>query len=256
MRMFRQGLKSEVRMELMRTGVAITDLRDLIEEATRIDNNLLEFRLEIRGPETHWKSQQNHRSTDKRPRKNFQPRGNLRPRVPGHYGSNGPESMHLDNMERGKPRSDPCPWRKPSNSKETRTCYNCNKPGHLAAKCRQPKKTTLSRYVNIVEPKGLSEAEDWEVVYKHDEPLIAHSPIPETPQYGIGPFDDNEETREMIRSIQDQFLRDGTTHRQPQNEEPIITQPLDPWRRYGTRRNANQGRRLQPPLEQPPTRNR
>jgi hypothetical protein len=81
--MFRQGLKSEVRMELMRTGVAITDLRDLIEEATRIDNNLLEFRLEIRGPETHWKSQQNHRSTNKRPRKNFQPRGNLRPRVPG-----------------------------------------------------------------------------------------------------------------------------------------------------------------------------
>jgi hypothetical protein len=46
MRMFRQGLKSEVRMELMRTGVAITDLRDLIEEAIRIDDNLLEFRLE------------------------------------------------------------------------------------------------------------------------------------------------------------------------------------------------------------------
>jgi hypothetical protein len=24
-------------------------------------------------------------------------------RVPGHYGTNGPESMHLDNIERGKP---------------------------------------------------------------------------------------------------------------------------------------------------------
>jgi hypothetical protein len=90
MRMFKQGLRAEVRIELMRSGGIIEDLRSLIEEPIRIDNNLMEFRLETRGYEPLGKfpKQKNHRSNDKRQRGS--------PHIPRHYGTNRPESMHLD----------------------------------------------------------------------------------------------------------------------------------------------------------------
>jgi hypothetical protein len=44
--MFKQGLKERVRTELMRSGANIVTLDDLIEEATRIDNDLYELELE------------------------------------------------------------------------------------------------------------------------------------------------------------------------------------------------------------------
>jgi hypothetical protein len=191
MRMFKQGLRPEVRIELMRSGGLVENLQGLIEEAIRIDNNIMEFRLETRGPEDS-KFQKNYRANDKKQR------GGFRPRVPGYYESNGPESMHLNNIERGKPRNDSnTKYRgkgKPENGKETRTCYNCGKPGHLSAKCRQPKKNTVSRHVNMIEQEGSEEeGSDWEVVGSFS-----------------GPFDNNEETREMINKIQDEFIRDGT----------------------------------------------
>jgi hypothetical protein len=44
--------------------------------------------------------------------------------------------MHVDNVERSKLRSASSTKYyskgKPNNSKETRTCYNCNKPRYLA----------------------------------------------------------------------------------------------------------------------------
>jgi hypothetical protein len=190
MRMFKQGLRPEVRIKLMRSGGVIENLQGLIKEAIRIDNNLMEFRLETRGHEDP-KFQKNYRANDSKRR------GNFWPRVRGHYESNGPELMHLDNIERGKPRNDSTAKyrgkRKPENGKETRMCYNCNKPGHLSAKCRQPKKNTVSRYVNMVELDGSEEGSDWKVVGRFS-----------------GPFDNNEETREMINKIQDEFIWDGT----------------------------------------------
>ena len=54
--MFKQGLKPKVRVELMRLGAAITNLKDLIEEAIRIDNDLYELRLETRGGESYYTS--------------------------------------------------------------------------------------------------------------------------------------------------------------------------------------------------------
>jgi hypothetical protein len=44
--MFRQDLKRRVRTELIRSGANITTLNNLIEEVTRINNDLYEVEIE------------------------------------------------------------------------------------------------------------------------------------------------------------------------------------------------------------------
>jgi hypothetical protein len=44
--MYKQGLKLEVRRELIRSGASITTLEELINEAIRLDNDLFELKLE------------------------------------------------------------------------------------------------------------------------------------------------------------------------------------------------------------------
>jgi hypothetical protein len=46
MRMYKQGLKDKVRIELMRSRTMINTLDQLIEESIRLDNELYEFELE------------------------------------------------------------------------------------------------------------------------------------------------------------------------------------------------------------------
>jgi hypothetical protein len=140
--MYKQGLKGQVREELMRTNARTDTLDELINEAIRLDNDLYELQIEARAycPDYTTKKEK-RQSTYVRGRRNqYRSYGNGKARTPGHYRSNGLESMHLDNIKRGKPRSDSSAKYygkgKPNNSKETRTCYNCNKPRHLAAKCR------------------------------------------------------------------------------------------------------------------------
>ena len=48
MRMYRQGLKLAVRIELIRSGSSLKTLNELINEAIRVDNELYELKLEER----------------------------------------------------------------------------------------------------------------------------------------------------------------------------------------------------------------
>jgi hypothetical protein len=48
MRMYKQGLKPNVRAELMRTGTLINDIEDLKKEVICLDNKLYELALEER----------------------------------------------------------------------------------------------------------------------------------------------------------------------------------------------------------------
>jgi hypothetical protein len=189
MRMYRQGLKTTVREELMRSGVTIANLDDLITESIRLDNELYEFNLESR----NFARAEAPRKTTRYHSNQGQQRSKFRPRTNGHYRSNGPEPMHLDNLTPGKPKqySNPAwdgrkndnkkPGSRPHDGKETRSCYGCGKPGHLSKDCRSKNKVTrqlnvLTRYT----PEPDSEDNEWEVV---DHDTVQHASDASTPAY-------------------------------------------------------------------------
>ena len=120
---YRRGLKSHVRMELARMEHQPTDMVSLIEHTVRIDNRLYEFQKERRtyaNPKTNYKYRGNEgRKRDNHPRDN---RWN--------------DPMELDATFKTERPRDP---KKDRQFKE-RLCFNCDKPGHMARDCRQPKK--------------------------------------------------------------------------------------------------------------------
>ncbi|KFY83259.1 hypothetical protein V498_08196 [Pseudogymnoascus sp. VKM F-4517 (FW-2822)] len=110
-------------MELARMEHQPKDIVSLIEHTVRIDNRMYEFQREKRvhdGPKRYNKYQRNEgRKRDHHPRDN-----------------RWSDTMELDaTFKPGKPR-DP---KKDRQFKE-RLCFNCDKPGHMAQDCRQPKK--------------------------------------------------------------------------------------------------------------------
>jgi hypothetical protein len=177
-RMYKQGLKVQVREELMRSAARTDSLDELINEAIRLDNDLYELQIEARAYKHEYVPKKKGNPSYGRSHRQgqYRARGKGKARIPGHYGSEEFEDMHVDNVERGKPRSNSSAKYhgkgKPDNGKETRTCYNCNKPGHLAKNCRQPKKNTVSRYVNMIEHGEESGNEDdWQVIGRFAGPL-------------------------------------------------------------------------------------
>jgi hypothetical protein len=111
--------------------------------------------------------------------------------------------MHVDNVEKGKNRNSSSAKyhgkEKPDNGKETRTCYNCGKPGHLSKNCRQPKNKVF-RQVNMIESNGPNDYEEWEVL----DPIECNTnpyedEDPSNPQFATR--DLNEEERRELRAI-------------------------------------------------------
>ncbi|KFY60593.1 hypothetical protein V496_05287 [Pseudogymnoascus sp. VKM F-4515 (FW-2607)] len=106
------GLKDSIKDEIAR-GVRPDDLEKLILTATLIDNRHYERRLEKGGQKPTW--------IQKKPKqRNY-----------------WPQPMELDATfkQGGRPRN----LNKERQLKE-RLCFNCNKPGHMARECKQPKK--------------------------------------------------------------------------------------------------------------------
>jgi hypothetical protein len=67
--------------------------------------------------------------------------------------------MHLDNLNKGKDD-----WKNKDHKKgpETRSCYNCGKPGHLSRDCRSKNKVT--RQLNVLTSAPEEEADEWTVL--------------------------------------------------------------------------------------------
>jgi hypothetical protein len=166
MRMYKQGLKPALLAELMRSGQAINDLEDLTNEAIRLDNELFELKL---AEQSYRKGTGRTHEESFRPKKSngrYQPnhgrqRNTYQPRLPGVYRSNGPERMHLSNINT-KPNNSKKEWKK-NDGPETRSCYNCGKPGHLARNCRS--KNKVVRQINMITGSQEEDAEEWTVVH-------------------------------------------------------------------------------------------
>jgi hypothetical protein len=101
--MYKQGLKLEVRAELMRTGTTIDTLQKLTLETIRLDNKLFELKLTEQSY-TKTVPRENTGRNQRRPQPNQgRQRNNYVPRHLGTYYSRGPKPMHLDNLNKGKP---------------------------------------------------------------------------------------------------------------------------------------------------------
>lgn len=109
-----QGLKDHVKDEIARSDRP-DSLQAMVELAIKIDNRSYERSLEKKG--------------------HYTPRNHQKAR-----GSYWPQAMELDATRKGSGQINrPRNAQKERQFKE-RLCFNCDKPGHLARDCRQPKK--------------------------------------------------------------------------------------------------------------------
>ena len=171
MRMYKQGLKPQVRAELMRSGTTINTLATLVNESIRLDNELYELALEERtyrgrpardeGRRDHGRNRRHVKPNQGRYRTSYQPR------IAGAYQTYGNEPMHLDNINhggnrqhQGRGQGQKKDAQKKQNDPETRSCYTCGKPGHLSKNCRS--KNKVIRQVNMIQTSG--NEEEWEVI--------------------------------------------------------------------------------------------
>lgn len=150
--MFKKGLKKEVKEELMRTGATLDNLEDLIQESIDIGEKLYELKQELRD-DGRYKSSRSYSSrgyVGVVPESQHQRRPNANRKA-----YRDPDAMEIDNIIKGKPG-------RPKTGQETRNCYNCGKPGHLAKNCRS-KKRGQTRQLNVLSnPREVDE--EWMIV--------------------------------------------------------------------------------------------
>ena len=159
MTMFRQGLKHNVKAELMRSGAKIDTLETLYQEAIRVDGDLFELAMETRG---NYGKPGYGTATPYFPK----PKGPPSNKYSDPYGL---QRMELDNLQKGRGRKETTKRKVQHHSKKSITCYSCGKLGHMARDCRSRNKVT--RQLNVLEGAGKEPAtsaddadDEWEIV--------------------------------------------------------------------------------------------
>lgn len=185
--MYKQGLKGNVKAELMRSGTTLDTLDQLQKESIRIDSDLYELSIELRQGRT--------------PRYNFgnvsQYPGNFRQIAVGEsFNSNPrmerqkrytktverwPQKMELDTMERKSHDRDNKKKNKFTRNKPGITCYACGKTGHISRNCQSKNKVVrqlnmLVRQDATIGSDGQDADNEWEVVSSPDGRLMTDYP--------------------------------------------------------------------------------
>ena len=142
MTMFRRGLKENIKDELARTGAKTDDLRELVQEAIRLDDIWYERRMEQRF------AQGRSFTTRETPTSGvgFTMRDHRR---------TTPMELDIATRDDGERKifEGKKGFRK---NKRSITCYNCNKKGHMARECKQSR----PREFNIVQHLTYDEARE------------------------------------------------------------------------------------------------
>ena len=161
MTMYRRGLKDNVKDELMRDGRVIDSLDELTKAAIEIDNKLYE-----RAMERKYDGENRGRAgfvSDRPPSNYYRKGGNRSDQGNANRSQYGPAPMELDSTERKTRKGHTRRGKQGNNGKETRTCYGCGKPGHLAKNCRSKVQRQLNVITRCDEPEGYDQVEGLDV---------------------------------------------------------------------------------------------
>ncbi|KAL0929889.1 reverse transcriptase domain protein [Colletotrichum truncatum] len=152
---FYQGLKDDVKDEMAKVDTPPSFL-DYVEYAIKIDNRLFERRKEKgekrqtanSGKKYQWQPQHKFNNKNQNNRNNNQ-------QSTAHGQHSGP--MDLSVAQKDKPR------------RREFKCYNCDKPGHMARHCIQPKKLTATpKQANAATKIPSHEEKGWTACYDND----------------------------------------------------------------------------------------
>jgi hypothetical protein len=196
MTMFRQGLKNDVKIELMRSGASLETLNDVIDEAIDIDTRLYELSLELR-PNSRVQ-QDNPKGRSQNNNRQYRTNNHANrsaPRVTHlTHDTYGAEPMVLDNLNKGRSNHRTRGGRggyQGNNSQRDnkrpesdRTCYNCGKTGHIARNCRSKNNNNkVVRQVNVLTRETQDEdTDEWDIITNDVGQLMLDSDSDDAPK--------------------------------------------------------------------------
>ena len=217
--LYRQGLKPLVRKELLRSNIIIGNMKEMYEESIRIDADWFDLNRELNGNSRALPSHGNASAHQRPPPRQRDPYG-YQPMEGIQYGRS------VNTLEKGRMKGNgfhkPTGFHKPNKSgkfgktgnrtNETRTCFTCGKPGHIARNCRSKNKVIRQLNVLAIDDDQVDE-EEWEVVSGCDDTEQDEADSPDSRLY--------EDPEESITDSPPIIPRSPTPHPAAKGKEPI-----------------------------------